>query len=115
MATWQAVNRMRVGERYEIEETIEGTKEIERRVVERGRRERARFYDPWEFPEIVSEFATKVQFNDDAGLLDFTHRWGSLRETLDITHQVPGGDPVGYAEQHAAIVRFSLELIALIR
>ena len=106
MTTWQASNRMRVGEHYGINE--------DRWIGQTGGRERAKFYDPWEFPELLAEF-TKIQMNDDPGVLEFVRERGMIWDQLDQDQpQMNAVDPVEFIEKHAAIVRFALNLIDLI-
>lgn len=110
MTTWQASNLMRVAESYKFEDGGTG------RILEQpGRVERSRFYNPWESPELLSEFAA-IQPGDEEKVLDFSHQWGSIYEVLDKqAPKFPGGDPLDFIEQHAAIVRFALNLIKLIQ
>ena len=56
---------MRVAEKYEIGE--------DRYIRERGREEKSRFYDPWEFPELLSKFA-EILPDDHGPVLEFVHR-----------------------------------------
>jgi len=105
MTTWKASNSMRVAEKYEIGE--------DRNIGEQGKPEKSRFYDPWEFPELLSKFA-EIQPGDDGKVLEFVHQWGLPGEELDRTTRSGGVDPVIMVEKHAAIVRFALKLILLI-
>ena len=97
---------MRVAERYQIGE--------DRYIEAQGSPERSRSYDPWEFPELSSEFA-QIQPGDDASLRKFVDRWGLPGELLDRSIPSRGGDSTEMIEKHAAIARFALQLIALIR